>query len=260
MADKKSKEEKKQAKEEKKKQKQAAKEKKKTDKAADKKEKKAAKDQDSPPAEQGTEPAEKKKAGLLKRVTSVFSLKKIAVTLLILLAVGASAYTVYHFYFKGDDKASTYRKSVLENVDIPDEMLEFTFHQMPRLYDALKTYDRYSAMINAEIERIRTIGNQYPEQEDIVSDQVETWTDRKEDMDEVYDEIENEIKELYVLFHVNQEKGETQITDTKEDLYTQADNILKQMEPYVQKLSSRKEKKPAGLISNLIYKVKNIFK
>jgi hypothetical protein len=139
-------------------------------------------------------------------------------------------------------------------------MLEFTFHQMPKLYDALKTYDRYSTLINAEMERVRTIGNQYPEQEDIVSDQVETWTDRKEDMDEVYDEIENEIKELYVLFHVNQEKGKTQITDTKEALYTEADNTLKQMEPYVQKLSRREEKKPAGLIANLIYKVKNIFK
>mgnify|MGYP006276303287 CR=1 FL=1 len=260
MADKKSKEEKKQAGEEKKQQKKAAKEKKKADKAAAKKEKKAAKDQQSPPAEQGTEAAEQKKAGFLKRLTSFFSLKKMAVTLLILLAVGASAYTVYYFYFTGNDKAAAYRDTVLENVDLPDEMLEFTFHQMPKLYDALKTYNRYSAMINSEIERIKAIGEQYPDQKEIVSDQTEEWTDRKEEMDKVYNDIENQIKDLYVLFHVNREKGENRITDTKEELYADAEESLSEMEPYADKLSTRHEKKPGGLFSGITRKIKNLFK
>ena len=259
MADKKSIEEKKQAREEKKKQKQAAKEKKKADKAASKKEKKAAKDQQPSPAEQETEAAGKQKTGFLKRLAAVFSLKKIAVTLLILLAVGASAYTVYYFYFTGNDKTATYRKTVLENVELPDEMLEFTFYRMPELYDALKTYNRYSTLINAEIERIRAIGKQYPDQDTIVSDQVEEWTERKEDMDNVYEEIENEIKALYVLFHVNKEKGEKRITDTKMELHKDAKEILDQMEPYADKLSRRHEKKPSGLISGITNKIKNLF-
>lgn len=260
MADKKSKGEKKQAKEEKKKEKKAAKEKKKADKTAAKKDKKAAKDQKSPPAAQGAETAEKKKASFLKRLVSVLALKKIAVTLLILLAVGGSAYTVYYFYFTDNDKAATYRQTVLANVDLPDEMLEFTFYQMPDLYGGLKTYNRYSSLINSEIERIREIGKQYPDRERIVSDRVEEWTDRKEEMDKVYGDIESEIKDLYVLFQVNREQGENRIIDTKEDLYANADKILNRMKPYVQKLSRRHDKKPGGLLSRITHKIKNLFK
>ncbi len=251
MAEKKTREEKKQAKEDKKKQKQAAKEKK---KAAG-----AGKSEESSSPDQSKAEAKEGKPGILKRLTASLGIRKIVPILLILLAVGAASFTVYHFYFSSDNGTLKYRETAFENVDLPPEMLKFSFRHMKKLYDHLETYNRYISLIDAEMERIKKIGSRYPDQEKIVSDRQEEWTGRKEDLKKVYEDIEDEIKDLYVLFHVNRDQGKKRITDTKEKLVSKAANVLKEMEPHMQKLANRHDQAPDGVISGTIQKIKNIF-
>ena len=249
--EKKSKEEKKKAKAEKKALKKEVKEAKKRAKAAAKLEKKNNKDtiKDSNEKSDTHAPKEKK---------NFFTIKKLIIFSVLLILIMGSAFVVYKLYFSSIDESMIYKSIVLKNVNLPDEMLEFSFDKMNDLYFALATYNLRIFLLNKEINRITKVGENYPDQNKIAEKEKKVWIKAKEKVEKKFIKLEKEIKELYVLYNVNKEMGKIKIKEKSPELILQADETLKSLDPYMEKIELGKEKEPQGFINNTIYKIKKI--
>ena len=170
-----------------------------------------------------------------------------------------SAFFVYKTYFSASDEPIIYKSVVLKNVNLPDEMLEFSFYKMNDLYFAFVTYDLRIFLLNREINRINKIGENYPDQNNIADKEKKDWIKAKEKVEKRFIKIEKAIKELYVLYNVNIEAGQQKIDEKSKELLIQATEALETLDLYIEKIEVNKEKEPQGFINNTIYKIKKIF-
>ena len=113
--------------------------------------------------------------------------------------------------------------------------------------------------MNKEINRINKVGETYPDQNKIAEKEKKDWIKAKEKVEKAFIKIEKGIKELYVLYNVNKEEGLKKIEEKNTELISQANEVLKTLDPYIEKIGANKEKEPQGFINKTMYKIKNIF-
>ncbi len=247
--EKKTKEEKKKENAEKKALKNQAKEAKKEAKKKAKLEKKSQKEPSQDSTEEKAAPKKKK---------PFFTIKKLIIlTVLTIILLGAG-FAVYKIYFSKSDDPNVYQAVTLKNVNLPDEMLKFAFDNINDLYFAFVTYDLRIFLIDKEIDRIQKIGDKYPEQIKITEIEKKDWIKAKDTVKKKFVKIEKQIKEIYVLFNVNQEKGEGKLNEVKNDLISQANEALEPLDQYIKKLKLDKPKEHEGLINKTMDKIKKI--
>ncbi len=214
---------------------------------------------------QSAENSEKKKSPPGKSTAASkrrFSIKAVVTLVLVLAAVAGSAYVVYRVYFTGTDtEKAVYEQKELANVALPEEMLWFSFVHMNNLYDALREYNRRITLINGEIERIENIADKYPEQSRIAQREAKEWEKAKKDLQRAFDKIEKEVKDLFVLYSVNRTRGETEISEKREALVSDAQEALDEVAGLLKRVDtgSAREEKDQGFVKNTINTVKNIF-
>ncbi len=247
--------EKKQEKADKKAAKKEAKEAKKKAKAAAKLEKKNKKESSGKPDKDDT-PDKSEKSSKKKNFLTV---KNLVIFSVLVLILAGSSFFVYKTYFSTSDEPIEYKSVVLKNINLPDEMLKFSFYQINDLYFALVTYDLRVFLFDKEISRINQIGENYPEQKNIADKEKKNWIKAKEKVEKTFIKIEKAIKEIYVLYNVNKNEGEQKIKEKSEELLNRATDALKTLDPYIQKIEKNKVKAPQGFINKIIYKIKNIF-
>ena len=246
MAEKKSKEEKQKEKAEKKALKQEAKEAKKKAKLEKKDGKKT---QD--PDDKREEPKSKK---------GFFSFKKIIILIAALLILIGSGFVGYKYFFSNSEEPIIYNSVALKNVNLPDEMLRFSFNKINDLYYALVTYNLRIFLMDKEINRINKIGDDYPDQKSIAFKEKKNWVTAKKKVVKVFSKIEKTIKEIYVLYNVNKENGEQKINEISKELLAQANEALKTLDTYIEKIEVNKEKELEGFINQSLFKMKRLFK
>lgn len=196
-----------------------------------------------------------------KKKKKKFSLKLIIIILLILVAVGASGFVVYMFYFKpgsGEDQVPVYQKVELQHLQLPDEILEFSFSYLPQLYDAFLVYNNEMNLLDAEIKRIEDISQQYPEQKKIADKEKKVWEKTRSGLEKSFLKIQKPVKETYVLFRVNKEQGLAQIEAKASELAGLAKTALDPVQTMTDKLKS-KEEIPQGMVKGTLYKLKKKF-
>ncbi|RLC25747.1 MAG: hypothetical protein DRH93_00975 [Deltaproteobacteria bacterium] len=214
------------------------------------------KDTDEPDPQDASDkkaPAKKKK----KR----FSKKRLFIILLVLIAVGASSYIVYTLYFGSKDSTSqkaVYEKIELNHINLPEEMLKFSFDYFPDLYAAMITFNSEINLFNNEIARIDAIAQTYPDQKKIADKEKKIWEKSKKGLQKVFLKIEKPVKETYVLFRVNKEQGLFQIEAKNKVLTELAQSALTAARELTQKLKSN-QNIPQGFIKGNIYKLKKKF-
>lgn len=218
------------------------------------------KDDDADPVDhketQGTDTSKEKPA------KKKFSLKLIIIILLVLIAVGASGFVVYKFWFsapkEGEPVVVVYKKKELPHINLPEEMLEFSFYHFPELYTAFIDFNTEINLIEAEINRINDIAAAYPEQKKIADTQRKVWEKTRDTLKKAFLKIEKPVKETYVLFRVNSEQGLERINEKKQELTESAQSALASADEVTQKLKQI-EPVPEGLIKGTIYKIKKKF-
>lgn len=220
------------------------------------------KDPNASDKEKGRKDSEKggKKPGLVKKITSLFTLKRLIVLFLLLAAVGASSYVVYNLYFKSDDPMAPdakYKTAPLEHFHLPDEMMAFTFTHFRTLYYSMVDCNQEITLLDSEIDRIDAIAKKYPDQKKITDKQKKVWEKVKAGLEKTIVKIEKTIKQLYVLFSVNKEQGLLQIDEKKEDLSTLMQESLASANEKTQKLK-KKETIPSGFVQGNFYKLKKM--
>ncbi len=179
-----------------------------------------------------------------------------------LIAVAVSGFVVYKFWFSAkpdaEDVKPVYTKLELTHVDLPEEMVKFSFDHFPQLYEALITFNREMELFEAEIARIDEIAAQYPDQKKIADKEKKIWVKTKETLKKSFIKIEKPVKETYVLFRVNQETGLLSIREKNKELTAAAQAALIPAQEMTQKLK-QVETAPDGLIQGTIYKLKKKF-
>ncbi len=201
--------------------------------------------------------SKKKKKSFLKKLP----IKLIFIIMLVLIAVGASGYVVYSMYFTSDDPLdpdAKYKAVELEHINLPVEMMEFTFKNFRQLYISMIDVNKEINLLNSEIDRIDAIAKKYPDQKKIADKEKKIWEKVKKTLEKTIIKIETPIKKLYVLVSVNREQGMAQIEEKRDELREIALNALKSANEKTLKLKP-KDKVPAGFIKGNIYKLKKKF-
>lgn len=214
------------------------------------------KGKDDPKAKNASE--KKKSPGKLKKL---FSKKIIFILLLVFIALGASSYIVYTKFFANktvDGQKTIYTKIELKHINLPEEMLRFSFDYLPELYGSMITFNREIDLFDMEIARIDAIAQQYPDQKKITDKEKKIWEKAKNTLQKTFLKIEKPVKETYVLFRVNKKLGLSQIETKRTELNELTLTALKTAQELTQKLEST-ENVPKGIIKGNIYKLKKKF-
>ncbi len=217
------------------------------------KDKKAGKKGKETPEPEQSQPAPKKK-GWLRLI------KKLIFIVLILGAVGGAGFFVYTTYFtEPDPNIRVYKPLALAHVNLPPEMMKFTFDKLPLFYEALVAYNGEINLFDREIARIEAIGEQYPEQKKIADSQKKVWEKGKNTLIKGFAKLEKPVKEAYVLYQVNQTQGEARIAEKTDDLTSTAQAAVKLAREQTAVLKAMAPEAPEGIIQGTIEKIKKIF-
>ncbi|MCP3873849.1 MAG: hypothetical protein GY699_11915 [Desulfobacteraceae bacterium] len=196
-----------------------------------------------------------------KKKRKWFSKKLIFIIILVLIAIGASVFVVYTFYFAPKDPTdliTKYQRIELVHINLPEEMLEFSFDYFPDLYATMVTLNNEIELLNKEITRIEEIAQKYPDQKKIADKETKGLQKARKALQKVFLKIEKPVKEIYVLFQVNKELGQIQIEDKNKELTELAQTALTPAQELTQKFKSTEEI-PKGFIKGTIYKLKKKF-
>lgn len=187
-----------------------------------------------------------------------FSLKKLFIIFLVLVAVGASSFVVYTFYFAPKEKAKPYKKVSLRNVALPDETLKFCFEHFSELYEHLISYNSELIFIEQQIKKIEGVAKKYPDQAKIADKEKQAWIKLKTGLEKTFEKIQKPILDIHVQFLVNQDTGLAQIKTRKSELTKLAEAALEPVQNATKKLKSD-DTVPEGLINGTLYKLKKKF-
>ena len=211
--------------------------------------------------EQGADAVEQALPEASEKPSKKSKVKLIVFILLILAAVGAAGAAVYFLYLapkSGGDVRAPYKKVAFTHIDLPDEMLQYSYTHYPDLYQAMLEYENEISLIDDEIGRIEAIGQQYPEQVKIADKEKKSWEKTRAGLEKAFLKIKKPVKESYVLFRVNREQGMTRIEETRTDLTASLKEALVQAQTLTEKLK-QEETVPDGFIKGTIYKLKKKF-
>ncbi|MEA2059455.1 MAG: hypothetical protein U9P10_02815 [Thermodesulfobacteriota bacterium] len=191
-----------------------------------------------------------------------FTLKKLLLIFALVAALAVSGAVVYKFYFekKLDSSSSRpdYQEKELKHIDLPGEILKFSFEHFSEVYFILVEFNEEIIRIDREIERINAIAEKYPDQERIVTSEKRVWEKTREKGVDRFKKIQNEIKAVYVLFQVNRAAGIEKINEDVQDITTDAREALTPVADLTQRL--KKQNKPdQGLIKETYLKFKKKF-
>ncbi|WDP92834.1 MAG: hypothetical protein HUN04_25165 [Desulfobacter sp.] len=196
-------------------------------------------------------PKKKKKGG---------GIKKWIFIVLVLAAFGGAGYFVYAKYFAAPPPGTRiYRPVPMAHVQLPEEMMAFSFQHFPDLYDAMAVYNSEMDLFEAEIKRIEAVAAKYPDQKKIAEGQKKVWVKGKNTLSKAFTKLEKPVKEAYVLYQVNQARGREQIKAKSEELADSARDALKTAQELTAVLKENAPKPPEGWVGGTIYKIKKIF-
>jgi hypothetical protein len=218
------------------------------EKKTKKQEKKSAEDLDS-----------NEKKPLLK-IKTFITKKRIIILCLVLTAIAASSFLVYSMYLKkGSSGPPVYKIIELNHVNLPEEMLKFSFEHFPDLYASLIIFNREVILIDKELAWIEGVAQKYPEQLKITAAEQKIWEKGKNTLVKDFTKLEKPVKEAYVLFQVNEIQGLVMVEEKRKELADTARNSLKTAQELTQKLKSREPELPDSFFQGILYKFKKKF-
>lgn len=196
-----------------------------------------------------------------KKKKKFFTIKKLLFIFLALLSISIAGFVVYRIYFSAPEEevGIQYTEMELSYVAIPEEIVRFTFDFIPPLYELILVYNQQMMLLDQEIERIGSVGEQYPNQKKIAEKEQKIWIKEKEKLAKFYEKLEKRVEALYVSYRVNREAGIQQINEQQEELTKSLQDALTTPMELTQRLESIEvEVIPEGFIGGNVYKVKKM--
>ncbi len=188
----------------------------------------------------------------------IFTIKKLIILLIIIFLLVAAVFAYKFFFSSSENPEKIYTSVSLENIKLPDEMLKFTFDHQNDLYFVILEYDRRVILLLNEINRIKNLGKQYPDQIKITEKESKNLIKAKDKAKKKFDKIIKEIRSLYVLYNVNKDQGLKKIQEKNKDLILLAREAVTSLDPFVRVIESSRGKETRGIIKKTIHKIKDL--
>lgn len=200
------------------------------------------------------------KENSLPKKIKFFIQKKIFILLLVLGVIGVSSFLVYTLVLKKKDPGTPiYTKFELNHVNLPEEMLKFSFEHFPDLYASWITFNREVILIDKELAWIEAIAQKYPEQVKITTAEKKIWDKGKNTLVKEFSKLEIPVKEAYVLFQINEDQGLVRVEEKRKEFSETAQNSLKTAQKLTKKLKSQEPEPPDTFFQGILYKLKKKF-
>jgi hypothetical protein len=186
--------------------------------------------------------------------------RRLLLFLVLPAVIAAAAWVGYSWFFADrEPRKPVYKNIQLAHVSLPEEMRRFCFEQMPDLYNAFVAYNEIMVLFAHEIARIDVIGQKYPEQQKIAAAEKKVWERAENNLSKAFLKTEEDIRQLYVLYQVNQEEGLAMIQEKRNDLTQTAQTALTDARTRSEKIIHPPSREPEGFIRGMFYNLKKKF-
>lgn len=181
--------------------------------------------------------------------------KKIIIFIsLIVVCAAVSAAAVY--FLKKDRTKIKYEKKEYKNLNIPEEMIKYTFDVLPGLYIEVSSLNSEVDKMDSEIKRLEEIENKYPRQKKIPSTERKNFERLKKAAISAITKIEKEIETAFVMSLVDDTKGKEYAKEKEAELMQTAKDALIQIRGPEPEKKETAHEEPKGFIG----KIKSLFK
>ncbi len=159
--------------------------------------------------------------------------------ILILLILAALAFGgVYIYRQKLTQEQNLPQVTSFEYVDLNEDVVVFLFRSVPLLYNRIARLNNELTLIDAELERIKTLENEYPSQKRIVESERVLWLKIRKDLTLSVQSAQSAAKSYYVSYSVNSEKGRELIRENVGPLIDDIDKVLKESNEETRRLKT----------------------
>lgn len=164
-----------------------------------------------------------------KKKAKKSSRKKMILALVLTVALALSGAAVYLFLMGN-------KPAVMETIDLPPEIVAFSFERLPDAYAMLVSLDEEIRRTEGEIARISAVGETYPDQKKIAEAEAKAWTANLSALTKIRSEFEKQIEMLYVSVTVNPETGQALIDEKKDEFLKKTEAVIVQSKTLTDKL------------------------
>jgi predicted transcriptional regulator len=172
--------------------------------------------------------AQKKKSSAAKWVVIMA-----VVGILIAIAVVAAA---------GLSRSRNKTPKELAKVALKAEILSFTYQTTPSIYSGLVKLNNRVLLIDKELERLKEIESEFPDQKKIINSEKLNWNKIQKTLLTSISKTEKTVETLYVMHLINQDKGKTLIDKEKKPLSQIVDKALTDTAPEIKRLKTTENK------------------
>lgn len=176
----------------------------------------------------------------------------IIAALVVCIAVAAGAV----FFLKKNTPKIKYAEREYKNLDMPEEMIRYTFDVLPELYVEIAALNDEIDKMDSEIKRLEEIENKYPKQKKIPSSEKKNIERLKKTALSAITKIGKDVETAFVMSLVEDIKGKEYAGEKKAELLQTAKEALTQIRGPEPEKKDGGDQEPKGLLG----KIKSIFK
>jgi len=141
----------------------------------------------------------------------------VLILIVVLLFVAAAAGGGYFAYKKWIEKPPL--KTKFATLPIKKELIQFSSNTIsPALYHNMAMIDEMLLTLDKELDRLKRIGKQFPNQKGVVSPRISALDGSRERLSAILTDAAGRIEKMYVTWLVDREEGILQIRDQKNSL------------------------------------------
>lgn len=188
-----------------------------------------------------------------------FSKKMFIIVLFLILSISTASFVVYKIYFSKKNNEKVYVKQDMPNIILAEEVVKFSYDFIPEFYNSMIIFNSSIIMLENEIKRLASLGEQFPDQVKITEKEMKSIEKEKDKLKQTYEKLEKRVESLYVSYKVNQEAGSQQIQEQRSDIVASSKDALTPVLDLTNRILSMSQADkniPQGFVKGTIYKIK----
>ena len=172
------------------------------------------------------------------------------ILIIVLALLGAGGYLGYTKYYLPRQSSIIFTKD-LKYIFLKEEILLSTYEKLPTVYSGLVEINNELLVINQEIDRLREMELEFPQQKNMIISEKKIWEDLQQTIANTVKMLESELETLYVAYKVNDETGLRMIEGKRDPLKTSITKTMETSQDKTKRLKASNDKKN-GLLPSLL--------
>ena len=130
----------------------------------------------------------------------------IIILFVILVIMAGAGYVGFKMWW-----AKNQPRQSLSGMKVNSDVLIWSYRNTPELYGQIIALDDVIALIETELNRLKALGQKYPAQKNIITEEQQQLNSKKEKLSEVLTKAGQAIEAIYVAHKIDARKGHAEI-------------------------------------------------